>query len=87
MDQPKTQREMVQQMWFVLLGSNGDGLVERVKRIENKLDAGKLVKWIGGTVGTFILIGLLTPATYGIIHALEAVPTLGNHTEIEGGNR
>lgn len=32
MEKPKTQRAMVEQLWFVVIGSNGDGLVALIKQ-------------------------------------------------------
>lgn len=31
-EKPKTQRAMIEQLWFVVIGSNGDGLVAMVKK-------------------------------------------------------
>jgi hypothetical protein len=31
MEKPATQRAMLEQLWFVLIGTNGDGLIERFK--------------------------------------------------------
>ena len=31
-EKPKTQRAMVEQLWFVVIGSNGDGLVVLIKQ-------------------------------------------------------
>ena len=31
-EKPKTQRAMVEQLWFVVIGSNGDGLVMLIKQ-------------------------------------------------------
>lgn len=87
MDQPKTQREMIQQLWFVVLGSNGDGLAAQVKAMRTDIAelkeargrrASKTLTWVATTVGGTLLVGLLALAAYGIIHAFEAVPTIGN---------
>lgn len=32
MEKPKTQRGMVEQLWFVVIGSNGEGVVELIKQ-------------------------------------------------------
>jgi hypothetical protein len=37
MEKPKTQRAMVEQLWFVVIGSNGDGLVVLLKEALKKL--------------------------------------------------
>lgn len=34
---PQTQKEMVEQMWFALVGTNGEGVFSRVKRVEEVL--------------------------------------------------
>jgi len=31
-EKPKTQKEQIDQMWMVLIGSNGDGIVEITKQ-------------------------------------------------------
>jgi len=35
---PATQREMIDQIWFVLIGSNGDGVVTKVRAISKDID-------------------------------------------------
>ena len=34
---PQTQKETIDQMWWVLIGANGDGISQRVKRIDERL--------------------------------------------------
>jgi hypothetical protein len=36
--QPNTQKEMIQQLWFAVLGSNGNGIADTVRRLETKVD-------------------------------------------------
>lgn len=38
MEKPKTQRGMIDQLWFVVIGSNGDGIVELLKRALARLE-------------------------------------------------
>lgn len=49
---PSTQREMVEQMWYCLLGTNGGGMVdavkkekEHIKNVERKLDEYIANRW------------------------------------------
>lgn len=35
---PATQREMIYQLWYTLLGSNGEGTAAQVHRVEKKLN-------------------------------------------------
>jgi len=35
---PPTQKEMINQIWFVLIGSNGDGVVTKVRAISKDMD-------------------------------------------------
>jgi hypothetical protein len=37
MEKPKTQKGMIDQLWFVVIGSNGDGLVVLLKEALKKL--------------------------------------------------
>lgn len=37
MKRPDTTKEMTYQMWYALVGSNGDGIFARVKRIEETI--------------------------------------------------
>ena len=36
---PATTDEMVNQLWYAIIGSNGDGMAAKVKAIDNRLDA------------------------------------------------
>jgi len=38
MEKPKTLREMVFQLWLVVLGSNGDGLIKMMQNMRDDLD-------------------------------------------------
>lgn len=33
-ERPRTQREMIYQLWFAVLGTNGDGLLAQVREIK-----------------------------------------------------
>ncbi len=34
---PKTQREMLDQLWYAVVGANSEGIAERVKAIDERL--------------------------------------------------
>jgi len=34
---PATQKEMIDQLWFAVIGANSDGIAERVRRIDDRL--------------------------------------------------
>jgi len=36
---PVTQREMIDQLWFAVIGANSEGIAERVRRIDDRLQA------------------------------------------------
>jgi predicted nucleic acid-binding Zn ribbon protein len=36
---PDTQREMIDQLWFAVIGANSEGIAERVRRIDDRLQA------------------------------------------------
>lgn len=38
-DKPKTQKETIDQLWYAVIGTNGHGLVQRMQRVETKVDA------------------------------------------------
>ena len=38
-EKPATQKETIDQMWFVLIGANSEGIAERVRRIDDRLQA------------------------------------------------
>ena len=42
--QPKTQREMMNQLWFAVIGSNGEGIAATVRRNEEAI--GKIQRQI-----------------------------------------
>ena len=35
---PSTQKEMIYQMWYAILGTNGDGLIEQVKILKEEFN-------------------------------------------------
>lgn len=35
---PATQKEMVEQLWYAVIGSNGEGLAETVKKLDKRVD-------------------------------------------------
>lgn len=35
---PKLQREVIDQLWFCIIGTDGDGLVDHIKNIEKRLN-------------------------------------------------
>lgn len=37
-EKPSTQREMLDQLWYAVLGTNGEGMMERLDRVERKLN-------------------------------------------------
>lgn len=38
-EKPSTQKEMTEQLWYAVIGSNGEGLSSRVARIEQTVNA------------------------------------------------
>ena len=36
---PATTEEMVNQLWYAIIGSNGDGMAAKIKDIDNRLDS------------------------------------------------
>jgi len=36
-EKPHTQKEMIDQLWFAVIGANSEGIAERVKRIDDRL--------------------------------------------------
>jgi hypothetical protein len=35
---PETTKEAVDQLWYAIIGSNGDGMAERLRRVEKKFE-------------------------------------------------
>jgi len=35
-EKPKLQREVIDQLWYCIIGTNNDGIVDRVKRLEQR---------------------------------------------------
>lgn len=35
-EKPSTQRETVDQLWYAIIGTNGDGMAERLRRVESQ---------------------------------------------------
>jgi hypothetical protein len=36
---PATQKEMIDQLWFAVIGANSEGIAERVRRIDDRLQS------------------------------------------------
>lgn len=68
---PKTQRETLDQVWYAVLGTNGDGLIDRVTRLEERPRSQELVdkdrrtarqSRISTAVNVTVLVGFLLTA-------------------------
>jgi len=35
-EKPATQREIIDQLWYCIIGTNNDGLIDRVKHLEQR---------------------------------------------------
>lgn len=35
---PSTQKEMIYQMWYAILGTNGDGLIKQMEKLKTEFD-------------------------------------------------
>lgn len=60
---PKLQREMIDQMWYCLIGTNGDGLIDHIKHMEKRLDqcvTYKALAAIGATLTLLFGSGFIT---------------------------
>ncbi len=67
-DKPSTQKEMIYQLWYCIVGTNGDGLVDHIKHIEKRLDqcvTYKALAAIGGAL-TFLLGGGFVTKIFGL---------------------
>ena len=60
---PSTQKEMLYQVWFCLIGTNGDGLIDHIKKMEKRLDqcvTYRVLAFVGGTITLLFGGGFLT---------------------------
>ena len=36
-EKPKTQKETIDQLWYTMIGTNGDGVIDRLARVEERV--------------------------------------------------
>ncbi len=98
---PRTQKEMLSQLWFAVIGTNGDGLKEDVREIRaTQVEHGKAIlalqqapgKKAIGILGnlrktlTVLLLGVLLGVIgFGLYHWAEQIPYQPAKTT-QGGN-
>ena len=72
---PQTQKEMIDQLWYAVIGTNGDGLVGRMAKVEQKLDTRPAMAKKPRRVEIMLSImgGLVAAQTLGLVDGLRLV--------------
>jgi len=69
-EKPKTQRETIDQLWYAVIGTNGDGLIGRMAKVEKKLGTGKKPKRLE-IIGA-VIVALVGLQSLGVFDGIRA---------------